>query len=493
MKEVVKVSIGEIAFTLEETAYQVLSLYLERLSNFYNSDENTEEIMKDVEERIAELFIEKCGAEGIVSKEIVNEIISILGEPEKIEQESQGYANPEKKHKKRLFRNLSNSVLGGVCSGIAAYFKREPILFRIVFILPVIFSFPFISHHYFGLPFMILLYIVLWIVIPPAKTIDQKCQMNGEENTVADIERKINTGAKKMEKEVNKFVSNNKTIFQKIGGIIFKIIGFFLLLIGLVVGSVFIISLFGVSIAGVGIVQMLSNFLMQFSVVGYSIVLTQIIIILVFSLPVLLLMYSGILLLFGLKSPKWRPGLVIFLLWIVSALIFSLIGASTLISATTSKKEITSNTVFQGDTLYIQYEGVKRYEDSKVILEASDKKLELNYFYKGNDGMQIVHYPSVYLIRRNISDDETIIKTNSTVLMNSLSLKEINNSHRDCGVSLKGDTLTIKPIIYGGDMPLKDLNKVIKIYSKDAVLIIKDPVWHQFENKFKYSNIVGIY
>ncbi len=82
MKKVEKVSIGRYAFTLYEEAYYKASEYLDELSNYYSNREGGNEVMEGIEERMAELLLEKCGPGGIVSVEMISEVISILGRPE---------------------------------------------------------------------------------------------------------------------------------------------------------------------------------------------------------------------------------------------------------------------------------------------------------------------------------------------------------------------------------------------------------------------------
>lgn len=113
MKKVVKVSIGNIAFTLEEAAHSELKGYLDSLEQHYASKEGGSEIVEGIEERIAELLIERGYSQNVVTVDAVREVMSILGLPEEIEAESESQ-EPKEPLKKKLYRNLQDKKLGGV-------------------------------------------------------------------------------------------------------------------------------------------------------------------------------------------------------------------------------------------------------------------------------------------------------------------------------------------------------------------------------------------
>ena len=114
MKKVVKVSIGNMAFTIEEDGYELLKAYLGELNAHYRSKQNGDEIIEGIEERMAELFIEKSAKDSVISMPVVKEVINIVGRPEIIDEET-GTANYEtaqdrgaKMTQKKLFRNPDN-------------------------------------------------------------------------------------------------------------------------------------------------------------------------------------------------------------------------------------------------------------------------------------------------------------------------------------------------------------------------------------------------
>ncbi|MEG2849084.1 MAG: PspC domain-containing protein, partial [Bacteroidales bacterium] len=176
MKEVLKVSVARVSFTFEKGACIELEQYLDKLREYYKMEVGREEIIDDIEERVAELIIERGGKEKVVTIGDIESIINILGKPYETDGEPFGTGESFTKEgaKRSLYRDTTNRVIGGVCSGFAAYFKFDLVWTRIVFILLfLVTSTPFIeinhlfSSHIRWVPFMLLIYVVLWIIIPP--------------------------------------------------------------------------------------------------------------------------------------------------------------------------------------------------------------------------------------------------------------------------------------------------------------------------------------
>ena len=148
MKKTVTVNISGIVFTMDEDAYDVLQKYLSKIKGYFRKSDGQEEIIADIEARIAEMFHEKIDAKfQVISILHVEEMMTIMGKPEDFideeqknsEQEQQETEqqeptnNNEKYHSKRLFRDKDGNVLGGVCSGVGYYFGFDPIWLRLIF------------------------------------------------------------------------------------------------------------------------------------------------------------------------------------------------------------------------------------------------------------------------------------------------------------------------------------------------------------------------
>ncbi len=181
MKKTITVSLGRSVFNLEDDAYNVLNGYLKRLEYHFAKEEGKQEILADIESRIAEHLREGIRTEGqVIGLEEVQRVIRIMGDPGEIsgDDNEKGSYSTNYQSFRRLYRDVDDRILGGICSGMGHYWRIEPLLFRILF---------FITLFWGGLG--LLTYIILWIVIPPAITTSQKLEMRGEAANADNIGR----------------------------------------------------------------------------------------------------------------------------------------------------------------------------------------------------------------------------------------------------------------------------------------------------------------
>lgn len=182
MKITVSINIGGMAFHIDEDAYTELKIYLRNLDRYFAKEPGSAEIMADIEARIADLLKARINNyKQVITLQDVKEVISTLGTPEDISDDSgSGYERLGTPGYHRMYRDPDNSIIGGVCSGMAAYWRIDPWIVRVIFI---IISLPG------GLG--ILIYLVLWIVIPEAKTTAQKIEMKGEPVNIHNIKDSV--------------------------------------------------------------------------------------------------------------------------------------------------------------------------------------------------------------------------------------------------------------------------------------------------------------
>ena len=184
MKKAISISIGKTNFIIEEDAFDKLKNYLDSFEASIGDKNDVKEVMEDVEARIAEVFAEHIRSSSrVVGLDLVQSVISLLGEPE-AESNAGGAANTTRVPppfnqsyiRKRFYRDPDHTMAGGVCAGVAAYFKLDILLVRILFACAIPLG---------GLGFWV--YIVLWIAAPLAKTTPEKLVMRGEPITVENI------------------------------------------------------------------------------------------------------------------------------------------------------------------------------------------------------------------------------------------------------------------------------------------------------------------
>ncbi|MCB0661093.1 MAG: PspC domain-containing protein [Saprospiraceae bacterium] len=199
MNKVFNINLGGQAFTIDEEAFFHLEKYLKAIDNHFRDSEGHEEIVSDIETRLAELFQENLGGRPIVTLKDVKRTISIMGTPEEFGAEpldeplSEPKSNTHSRKQtnqtgkswktgKRLFRNPEDEVVAGVCSGIAAYFGiTDPLWIRL----------GFVALTLMGFGTAIPLYIILWAVLPKAETASDRLSMRGETINVSNIGRII--------------------------------------------------------------------------------------------------------------------------------------------------------------------------------------------------------------------------------------------------------------------------------------------------------------
>lgn len=249
MKETKNISLSGIAFTMDAEAVEALNDYLDKLNRFYEKTDGGNEIVTDIETRIAELILDKQDNKTVVSLARIQSIISQLGSPEDIEEESPEQATaPTSNISRRLYRNGERAKLGGVCAGLGTYFDIDPVWIRIGIFVPLLLV--ILLHNSLGTFFaqlfgvFVLLYIILWFAIPMAKTARQKLEMTGEKIDASTIANRTMSAREIQEEKTRSVISE---IMRNLGQIIlflFKVLGICIMLC-LIVG---IISLIVVTI-----------------------------------------------------------------------------------------------------------------------------------------------------------------------------------------------------------------------------------------------------
>ena len=251
MKKTLTVNLSGLVFHIDEDAYLKLQHYLDSIKVYLNNTPGRDEIIADIENRIAELFSEK--KKSVVSIVDVEEVITIMGQPEDYVSEDEVEPKSERRthktsSKKRLYRDPDNQVLGGVCSGIGHFAGIDPVWVRIIF-LALMFS---------GLS--VIFYFVLWIIIPKALSTAQKLEMKGKAATFSNIEDFVKESYKNVKEDLknvdfkgaqSKAEKGAKGFFAFLGELfkaLFKTIGSVLSFIGEVLGKLLAVIIIAVTL-----------------------------------------------------------------------------------------------------------------------------------------------------------------------------------------------------------------------------------------------------
>ena len=215
MNNIFHINLGGIPLTIDEDAYKILKDYLLDLHNHFKDSEEKEEITDGIEQRLGELLSENQDNGAIVSISMVENAIELMGRPsefldeepddsaEKTEDKSFDWSSL--KFGRRLFRDQDDNVLGGVCSGLSAYLGiKEPVFMRIIFLILI-----------FGFGVSIFFYLLLWIIIPEAKSNSDRLKMRGEPVNVDNLSKIITEQANRLGK---KFQNLGEDLSEKMGG-----------------------------------------------------------------------------------------------------------------------------------------------------------------------------------------------------------------------------------------------------------------------------------
>ena len=345
MNKTVNINLAGTFFHIDEDAFAKLSRYLEAVKKSISDPVGGDEIIQDIEARIAELFSEKLEINTqVISTRELDAIIKIMGQPEDyIMDEDATQTNSatgnqtkgETTSNKQLFRDSDNKFIAGVCSGLSHYLGLEVIWVRLFWI--------FLSFVTTG--FGVIAYLLFWILVPGAETTSEKLKMTGEPINISNIEKKFNEGYQKVSQNIKnvdydkyeeKIKKGSATFFDSLGAIlstVFKIgikffglliviaglLGLISILIGMTVFGTF--GIYDTGVTGMDIYQLIDT-------TNTPIWIVTLIITLIAGIPLLLLFILGLKIMFpNIKSIGTPVKITLTILWIAAISILVILGA----------------------------------------------------------------------------------------------------------------------------------------------------------------------
>ena len=440
MNKTININLGGFFFHIDEIAYQKLKRYLESISRSLSDDpQGKNEIIADIEARISELLSEKItDTRQVVNESDIDSVIKIMGQPEDYADTEEAYSdsnysyNRNTTSSKKLFRDGDDKFLGGVASGIAHYFDIDAIWVRLGLLA-----------LFFGAGFGIILYIILWILLPEAKTTAEKLQMEGEPVNIENIEKKIreefnnvsenvrevaNQASEKIKEGANDFSEKMHKTFsgktQKNNGIndflntigklfmaIFKVIGKIIGIVILFISAAVILTLIigGFSVGSLEWLNVDGNYISYppfFQDAILPIWLLTLCSFFLIGIPFLILFILGLRILSSnIKKLNKPTSLTLLGIWIIAllAIIFTGIEYGTSYSnygVTTQKKELNyvandtlSIRMINDDTLLYRHNlrrssgkeeilvnGIKKVYSSNITINVENSNSEESYF-----------------------------------------------------------------------------------------------------------------
>jgi len=330
MKKTLTVNLNNIVFHIDDDAYEMLQTYLHEIADHFQSEDEKKEIMNDIEARIAELFNEKLQKnKNVVNLIDVQEVIEIMGKPNQYtdEEEDQDTLKSDKKSQRtrRFYRDPENAILGGIASGLAAYFNIDVTWIRIILVALV----------FVGVGIIVPIYIVVWLVAPQAVTASQRLEMQGEDVTVESIKTELNHAKSYVESE--KFKQSAATIGERmleilriVLKVIFGFVGVVLGIAGIVLVGALIFLLFFIIFEPSVINEFAPDLISNWSIITpEKMVMLIVSLILLVGCPIFLLIYWTTQIISGRRNASKTATWVVFILWLAGMFMFYSIGANT--------------------------------------------------------------------------------------------------------------------------------------------------------------------
>ena len=394
MNKTVNINLAGIFFHIDEDAYAKLQHYIEAIKRSLANSPGRDEIIADIEARIAELFGEKVKNERqVIGSKEVDEIITIMGQPEdylvdeEIFDDAPSYTH-SRTTAKQLFRDTEHSYVGGVSSGLGHYFGIETIWVRLLWVILTIAS----SGAF------ILIYIALWIFVPEAKTTADKLSMRGELVNISNIERKIREGfddvAEKVrnadyEKYGKQAKSGASSAATGVGAAILFLLNIFVKLIGvvllLIAGTTLIALFIGLFTAGIfGLIEAPWADYVEMAAIGAPLWLISLLIFFAVGIPFIFLFILGLkILVKKLKSIGTPAKLVLLGLWLLSVIGLAIIGIQQATQRAFDGEIIITEVlpITPQDTLYLAMQSNPLYSsnvyksDVKIKYDEDDRKI----------------------------------------------------------------------------------------------------------------------
>ena len=442
MNKTININLDGRVFQIEEDAYEKLKTYLDTIKARLGKNDEAKEILDDIEARIAELFIYKSGQD-IIRLALVEEIIETIGEPSDIvdedeaeepKKESEQYfsAPPPYYTRKGLYRSVDDRVFGGVCGGLGAYFDVDPVVFRIIAVVTTLLSVGAVP----------LVYIVLWIAMPEARTIEQRLRMRGGvtfKDMGDNIKNEYNAVSNKFKTYTkSQNYRNMQQGMNRTGDVMSKGLNAVLRVLGVIIGIAIILfsvltimTLTGVLVlkdAMPGLANSVGNFYIT-NVPNYFLshldqTLFSIAAGLLLIIPFLVILYLGLKLIFQFKTNGKVIGMTALGLWL-SGLVLLFFTSLRVVKGFEDEGIVTEThqlTDTQAKTIYLKvgndskYTGDKEYlfEMNNLELSALNGKLIIEGDPKINLTRGDKFEVSITKKARGISDEEAEFNAKST-------------------------------------------------------------------------------
>lgn len=510
MNKTVNINLAGIFFHIDEDAYLKLQRYLEAIKHSFTDSQGRDEIIADIEARIAELFTEYVqSSKKVIGIKEVDDVIAVMGQPEDYLVDDEIFDDEpdtdfHKKSRttytgsKKLFRDTDNSYIGGVASGLGHYFGIDAIWLRLLWVLLAFGS---------GGTF-IFIYILFWILVPEAVTTADKLNMTGEPVNISNIEKKIKDGfdnvtqnvsdaVKSMDlpKQGSRIKSSSKTFFDTLGEIIIFILKVFGKLIGLMLIAIGAFSLIALVVAlfSVGVADIIQvpgmDYLAATSAAQIPLWLMSLMMFFTIAIPFFFIFYLGLrILVRNLKSIGQIAKFSLLGLWLLCVIGMVILGLkqASEYGNNASVQQIQNLNTTANDTLYLSMAQNDNYNR-----QFKKQRSSLSAVYDEQDN-KLLYMTDVHLTLKSTEDSIVSLQVNKSSRGNSYQnaknrAENIHYNYKTSGHYLELDNYLTTAF----ENQYRDQEVEITLYlPKGMVLHAKDGVSELYKKSYhrSYSN-----
>lgn len=419
MKKTVNINLAGTFFHIDEDAYGKLQRYLAAIKKSLTEPQGSDEIMRDIETRISELFSEKVESNSqVISLKELDEVIAVMGQPEdymvdeelfddapKSNNQQRIYSSTSASHK-QLFRDIDNKFISGVSSGLGHYLGLDALWVRLLWILLT-----FLTSGTF-----IIVYILFWILVPAAVSTADKLKMTGEPVNISNIEKKFKEGYETVADKVKnadydkygqKVKSGASGFFDTLGSILLVLLKIFVKFIGIILIITSLATLVGLIIGlfTFGSVDFWGNgevldYIGAFTDSIVPIWLVSLSIFFAIGIPFFVLFILGLkMMITNLKSIGTTAKIVLFVTWIASIVALGIFGVRMANEQAYDGDSIAETTlpVRTGDTLRVRMNANTQYS-TNVYRQGG-----LKFKYNENDE-KVIYSNDIRLVVKSTTD-----------------------------------------------------------------------------------------
>lgn len=500
MNKTVNINLGGMIFHIDENAYLKLQNYLNAVRRSFAGASGEDEIVSDIENRIAELFSQKLKHDKqVVSNKEIDEVIEIMGQPEDYMVDEDIFEEEPRSHKttstnnRKFYRDVDNKYIGGVSSGLGHYFGIDALWVRLLWIL-LIFT--------FGTG--ILFYILLWILIPEAHTTAEKIAMTGDPVNISNIEKKIKEGfdsASDTVKNVdyhkygNKAQSGISSFFDAIGTIfmtLFKVFGKFIGVILLLIGTATVIG----SLIGMFTMSSFDFFNLditnQLELYDYAPVwpvwIVSVLGFFAVAIPFFFVAYLGLkILVSNLKSIGSIAKFSLLGVWLLSVITLAVFGLKTAV------KQKENDHVFIKEELAVTAQDTLRITmNTNELYSSSLRRSDNEKFVYDENNTQYIFSQDVRLIVKSTKDSIGSIRIRKEANGHSHDAARTRAKDIDYQYTLENNTLSLNNyFLASADQKYNSQEVEVTLYIPEGTVIYADDnTYYYHRNDDRYGDIL---